>query len=243
MTFDLAVFLAGAFVAAYVTGVAGFAFGIVAAAIWLHALTPIQATTLIVAYALIVQGYAVWKLRRAINVRRLLPFVLGSAVGIPAGIAVLNWASASDLRVAVGLLIVLFSLYNLIAPSMPHVKRAGPALDAAAGVMNGLLGGATGLAGIVLVIWCAVRGWTREEQRAVFQPAAVATFLMTIMWLGGAGVLTADVARLFLIGLPALIAGTWLGWKSYGRLDEAAFRKVVLGVLVVLGTTLVASSR
>jgi uncharacterized membrane protein YfcA len=241
MALDLAVFLAGAFVAAYVTGVAGFAFGIVAAAIWLHALTPIQATALIVAYALIVQGYAVWKLRRALNVRRLLPFVLGSAVGIPAGIAVLKWASASDLRIAVGLLIVFFSLYSLAGPSLPQIKRAGTTLDGAAGVINGLLGGATGLAGIVLVIWCAVRGWTRDEQRAVFQPAAVATFLMTIMWLGGAGVLTADVARLFLIGLPALIAGTWLGWKSYGRLDEVAFRKVVLGLLVVLGVTLVAS--
>ena len=241
MTLDVAVLLAGAFVAAYVTGVAGFAFGIVAAAIWLHALTPVQVTALIVAYALIVQGYAVWKLRRALNIRRLLPFVLGSAVGIPAGIVVLKWAAASDLRIAVGALIALFSLYNLVAPSLPHIKRAGTALDAVAGVVNGVLAGATGLAGIVLVIWCGFRGWTRDEQRAVFQPAAVATFLMAIPWFGGAGVLTSDVAALFVIGLPALIAGTWLGWKFYGRLDEALFRKVVLGLLLVLGIALVAS--
>ena len=108
-------------------------------------------------------------------------------------------------------------------------------------MVNGVLGGATGLAGIVLVIWCAVRGWSRDEQRAVFQPAAVATFLMAIPWFGGAGVLTTDVARLFVIGLPALIAGTWLGWKSYGQLDEAIFRKVVFGLLVVLGITLIAA--
>jgi len=55
---DLAILLAGAFVAAFVTGLAGFAFGMVAAAIWLHALTPIQATALIAAYVLLVQGYA-----------------------------------------------------------------------------------------------------------------------------------------------------------------------------------------
>ena len=158
MALDLAVFLAGAFVAAYVTGVAGFAFGIVAAAIWLHALPPVQVTALIVGYALIVQGYAVWKLRRALNLRRFLPFVLGSAVGIPAGIVLLKWASASDLRIAVGVLIILFSLYNLAGPKLPHVQRAGATLDAVAGVVNGVLGGATGLAGIVLVIWCAVRG-------------------------------------------------------------------------------------
>jgi uncharacterized protein len=47
--FDLAIFLIGTFAAAFVTGLAGFAFGMVAAGIWLFALTPVQTTTLIVA--------------------------------------------------------------------------------------------------------------------------------------------------------------------------------------------------
>src|SRR5947207_1980647 len=92
---DLAIFLAGAFTAAFVVGLAGFAFGIVAAAIWLHALTPIQTTALIAAYALLVQGYAVWKLRHLLNARTLMPFVAGSAIGIPLGIEVLTWTSPS----------------------------------------------------------------------------------------------------------------------------------------------------
>jgi hypothetical protein len=44
--------------------------------------------------------------------------------------------------------------------------------------------------------------------------------------------------HLFLIGLPAVLLGTWLGLKLYGRLDEAAFRKVVLIVLLVSGVVL-----
>ncbi len=80
---DLAIFLIGAFAAAFVTGLVGFAFGMVAAGIWLHALTPTQTTMMIFAYALLVQGYAVWKLRHAIVLSRLLPFVIGSAFGIP----------------------------------------------------------------------------------------------------------------------------------------------------------------
>lgn len=241
--FDLAIFLIGAFAAAFVTGLAGFAFGMVATAIWLHALTPIQATALIAAYALLVQGYAVWKLRHALNLRRLIPFIVGSAVGIPGGIFVLKWASPSDLRIAVGVLLILFSLYNLIRPTLPEAKQAGAALDTTVGVLNGLLGGSTGLGGILPVIWCGLRGWPKDEQRAVFQPTAVATFLMIIVWLGGAGALTADIARLFAIGLPALIAGTWLGWKLYGRLDEATFRKVILYLLLVSGVALVTTWR
>jgi uncharacterized membrane protein YfcA len=44
---------------------------------------------------------------------------------------------------------------------------------------------------------------------------------------------------LFVIGLPALFAGTWLGLKLYGRLNEAAFRKVVLVLLLVSGVVLI----
>ena len=240
LSWDLAIFLTGAFVAAYVTGLSGFAFGMVAAAIWLYALTPIQTTAMIVAYALLVQGYAVWKLRHALNVRRLVPFIVGSALGIPAGVFVLKWAAPSDLRLAVGSLLILFSVYNLARPKLPVVKGAGTALDTGVGVCNGILGGATGLGGILPTIWCGFRGWTKDEQRAIFQPTAVATFLMILIWLGGAGTLTADIGRLFAVGLPELAVGTWLGWKSYGRLDEAAFRKVVLVLLLVSGVTLVA---
>ena len=34
---------------------------------WLYILLPLQSATLIIAFGLIVQGYSVWKLRRAIG--------------------------------------------------------------------------------------------------------------------------------------------------------------------------------
>ena len=40
---NVAIYLTATFAAALVTGVAGFAFGLIAAAIWLHILTPMQA--------------------------------------------------------------------------------------------------------------------------------------------------------------------------------------------------------
>ena len=113
-------------------------------------------------------------------------------------------------------------------------------IDGVVGLCNGVIGASTGLGGTLPAIWCGTRGWNKDEQRAVFQPAAVATFLMMIAWLGGAGILDADVGWLFVLGLPALFVGTVLGWKLYGRLDEAAFRKVVVYVVLVSGIALVA---
>src|SRR3974390_1771797 len=119
------IFMLGTVTAAFVTGLAGFAFGLVAAAIWLYALTPIQTTTLIVLYGLLVQGYAVWKLRHTINARRLTPLILGSAIGVPFDILLLRWVPPAALRVAIGLLLMGFSLYNLVRPALPSAKEAG----------------------------------------------------------------------------------------------------------------------
>jgi uncharacterized membrane protein YfcA len=232
---DVIIFLLGTFTAAFVTGLAGFAFGMVAAAIWLFALPPAQTTTLIVSYALMVQGYATWRLRDAIDYRRLRPFVIGSAIGIPVGLFILEFAQPTYIRTGVGALLVVFSLYNLTRPQFPMAKTLARTGDAGVGILNGVLGASTGLGGILPVIWTTLRGWTRDEQRGVHQPTAFATFVMSIVALGSGGLLTPLTARLFLLGLPALLAGTLLGWALYGKLNEAVFRKIVLFLLLVSG--------
>src|SRR2546421_1101338 len=91
--FELPIFLIATFAGALVAGLSGFAFGLVAASIWLYILSPLQTATLIIAFGLIVQGYSVWELRRALDFRKLRPFVLGAAIGVPAGVSVLTWAN------------------------------------------------------------------------------------------------------------------------------------------------------
>jgi uncharacterized membrane protein YfcA len=62
---------------------------------------------------------------------------------------------------------------------------------------------------------------------------------MSGLWLGITGAVSTDTAWFFIFGLPALLAGTWLGLKLYGHLDEAGFRKTVLLLLLVSGIALV----
>ena len=63
LSLDLAIFLCGTVTAAFVTSLSGFAFGVVAAAIWFYALEPPQASALIPAYALLVQGRLAGQIR------------------------------------------------------------------------------------------------------------------------------------------------------------------------------------
>ena len=234
----LGFFLLAAFLGAVTTGVAGFAMGLVVSGIWLHILPPVQTVTLMVSYSVLLQGYGVWKLRHALDWRRVAPFIVGGVIGVPIGAVLLGQINAAHLRTAVGVVLLLYSIYYLTRPELKPVRGGVPA-DLAIGFFNGLLGGLTGLVGIVVVIWCQLRGWSKDVQRTVFQPVIITTSAMTAVWLGASGAVTADTVKLFLLGLPMLLAGTWVGMKLYGRLDEASFRKIVLILLLLSGIFLI----
>jgi uncharacterized protein len=237
-TLELPLFLFATFAGAFIAGLSGFAFGLVAASLWLYILAPSQSAALIIGFGLLVQGYSVWKLRRALDWRKLWPFVAGAALGVPAGVTLLTWSDPRHVRIAVGILLVAYSLYAWFRPQLKLAATGGRVGDAIAGFFNGVLGGLTGLAGILVTIWCGLRGWPKEAQRAIFQPVAVAIFLMSALWLGAKGTVTTETIKLFVIGLPFLFFGTWLGLRLFGRIDEVMFRKIVLTLLFISGAAL-----
>jgi uncharacterized protein len=234
----LGFFLLAAFLGGLASGIAGFAMGFVVSGIWLHIITPIQTTTLIVGYGLWTQGYGVWKLRHTLKWRQVAPFIIGGAIGVPIGTMLLTSINPAYLRTGVGVLLVLYSIYGLAQPAFKPIKAGVPA-DAGIGVLNGLFAGVTGLPGLIVTIWSQLRGWPKDVQRTVFQPVMLAAIVMNAVTLSLAGAVTTETVKLYVLGLPALLAGLWSGFKLYGKLDDAAFRKVILLLLLVSGLALI----
>jgi uncharacterized membrane protein YfcA len=234
----LTIFLLASFFGGLTSGLAGFAMGLVVSGVYLHILTPIQTAVLIVGFGFVTQGYGVWTLRHALKWRLALPFMIGGLAGVPAGTILLTYIDPAYLRIGVGVLLVLYSIYGLTRPSIKPVQ-GGVAVDTAIGFLNGMLAGLTGLVGIVVVIWCQLRNWPKDVQRAVFQPVLLATIVTSAVTLSFAGAVTADTMKLYLLGLPCMLAGTWLGLKLYGKIDDAQFRKIVLVLLLVFGLSLI----
>jgi uncharacterized membrane protein YfcA len=230
----LGFFLFAAFVGGFASGLAGFAMGFVVSGIWLHILTPIQTTALIVGYGLLTQGYGVWKLRHALAWKSIAPFIVGGLIGVPFGTMLLTYLNPAYLRSGVGVLLVIYGAYGLAQPALKPLP-SNRLSDTSIGLANGILAGLTGLPGFIITVWCQLRGWKKDVQRAIFQPVMLAAILANVVSLGVAGAITADILRLYLIGLPAMVAGLWVGFKLYGKLDDAAFRKVMLVLLLVAG--------
>jgi uncharacterized membrane protein YfcA len=176
--------------------------------------------------------------RSQINWRTAAPFILGSAVGVPGGTVLLTTVDATILRFSIGVLLVIFSLYGLFRPALRPVQSNVP-IELSVGIVNGVIGGLTGLGGIAVTIWSQLRGGSKDEQRAVFQPVLFSTFAITAIALGVAGRFTAETFRLYAFALPALVVGLWAGLKLYGRLDDVMFRKIILSLLLVSGLSLI----
>ena len=201
-------------------------------------ITPIQTAALIAGYGLLTQGYGILKLRQALDWQKIWPLVFGTTIGIPIGVVLLGYINPVYLRFGVGVLLVLYTIYGLARPAFKPMK-IGTAADIAIGVTNGLVGGLTGLGGIVSTISCQWRGWTRDVQRAVFQPVLFAAFVIISISMGVTGAFTTETLKLYGLGLPFMLAGIWSGFKLYGKIDDETFRKAVLILLLLSGLSLI----
>jgi hypothetical protein len=237
----LGLFVLAAFTGGFVSGFSGFAMGLVVSGIWLHIITPMQTAALIAGYGLLTQGYGILKLRQALNWKNIWPLVLGTTIGIPIGVILLNYINPVYVRLGVGVLLVLYTIYGLARPVFKPMKIGIPA-DIAIGTVNGLVGGLTGLGGVISTISCQWRGWTKDVQRGVFQPVLFASFVVISISMAVSGAITAETLKLYGLGFPFMLAGLWSGFRLYGTIDDETFRKTVLVLLLLAGLSLIAAA-
>lgn len=232
----------GAIVAGFVQGLSGFAFGMVAMSFWAWTLDPRLAATLSVFGALVGQLLAVFTVRRGFNLRLLLPFVLGGLAGIPLGVAVLPHLDMAWLKALLGGFLALWCPVMLMARSLPPITVGGRLGDTVAGMAGGVLSGIGGFAGPVPTLWATLRGFGKDEQRAVIQNFNLSMLLVTMGVYLGSGVVTVQMLPYFAIVAPAMLVPTLLGARLYIGISEARFRQIVLGLLTASGVALLASS-
>ncbi|CAB3865229.1 hypothetical protein LMG26858_02432 [Achromobacter anxifer] len=232
----------GAVIAGFVQGLSGFAFGLVAMSFWAWVLDPRLAATLAVFGALVGQIIAAITVRRGFDLQRLLPFVLGGLLGIPLGVMLLPRMDMDWFKATLGVLLVLWCPAMLFAKNLPRISAGGRAADAAVGMAGGVLGGIGGFAGTLPTLWCTLRGFEKNAQRAVIQNFNLSVLLVTMGTYLATGIVTRDMLPLFAIVATAMLVPALLGAKLYIGISEARFRQIVLGLLTGSGVALLASA-
>lgn len=227
------------FVAGFVSGLAGFAFALISSGMLLLLLPPLVAVPLVMGASALSQALSLLAVRRSVSWSRVWPFMLGGVTGVPFGTALLRIMPVPLFRLLLGSFLIAYSLFMLTRRKLYVMPRAGWGADGAVGFAGGVLGGLAGLSGTLPTIWCGLRGWSRDEQRGVYQPYILLVQIAGLLSIGTSVHLSTTVLRLFLESLPGMLFGVWLGLRLYRRVDELWFRRIVLGLLLVSGGVLV----
>jgi uncharacterized membrane protein YfcA len=240
---ELAIIIGGAIVAGFVQGLSGFAFSLAALSIWAWAVEPAVAAPMAVFGSLIGQLLALPMLWRGTDVKRLAPFIAGGVIGVPLGVFLLGVMDPAAFKLGLGIFLLVYCPAMLLAPSTLAIRWGGAWADAAAGWIGGVCGGIGGLAGGIPTLWCTLRGWDKDTQRGVMQAFNITMHVTTLVSYAVVGhVFTGRVLGLFAVIAPALAIPVLLGTLVFKRLDQKAFRRLVLGLLFVSGVVLTSSS-
>lgn len=242
MTIGSWVLVSGAAIAVLVQGISGFAFAMVAMSIWVWAIDPQVAAVMAVFGGWTGQVISALRVRRGWYVGLLWPFVLGSAIGIPVGTRLLPLLDPRAFKLVLGSLLVLCCSAMLASAQLPHVRRGGRVADATAGLLGGVMAPLSGFSGLAPALWCTLRGYTKDEHRAVLQNfnliVLTATFA-SLIWSGR--VRPEFLPQMGLVAAALVIPAIW-GSKIYIGMSQAAFRKGVLWLLVFAGAVMLASA-
>ena len=233
---------AGAIVGGAVQGVSGFGLGMVGMSLWIWGLDPREALVLAVFCGLCGQILSGIVVRQAQPMGSFLPFVVCGLIGVPLGTWLLPHLDALSLKRLIGAMLALGCPLMMFAPAVLRIRRGGNALDGAAGFTGGVIGGLSGFTGLAPALWSTARGYDKPTQRALlhhFNLAALVAVLAMLVWRGV--VTTAMLPQLGLAAVASIVP-LLLGARLYRRLSDAAFRRVVLGLLAFAGVAILAST-
>jgi uncharacterized protein len=226
------------FAGAFVSSLAGLAFSAVAGAILLRIFQPMEAVPLMMACSIGVQAANL--LRRNIQREGSLLLIVGGALGIPVAIYLLQNADTHILRLGFGIVVALYAGYMLFRPTLARgTAITSRRLTALIG-FGGLVGGLTAMPGAIPTIWCDMRGQPKSDQRGLVQPfiAIMQVLALALALLLERQSLSYRLVVDLAISLPALFAGSVLGFVAFRNINEVGFRRTILVLLLWSGASL-----
>lgn len=240
---QIAIILAGALAGGFVNGLTGFGTALTAMGIWLYALPPAVAATLVIISSVVSQLQTLPMIWHVIVWRRVLPFVLPGLVGVPLGTLLVSEVPPRAFKIGVGLFLVLYSAYALARKPRTGNAGGGHAADGAVGFCGGVLGGLAGFSGPPVILWTDLRGYTKDYRRSILQTFNLSILAAALASHAWSGLVTRQVLLAALAAIPGSVCGAWLGAQIYRRLGDRGFQRVVLALLFLSGVMLIWTSR
>jgi uncharacterized membrane protein YfcA len=227
----LALALLIAFLASLCSSLTGFGFALV--------MTPLLtlawdvelavATTTLVAF--LNNGALLVEARGHLVPSRVSILLVGFAIGLPAGIYLLELLDADTMKILVSTTVLVTGVALFFTPNYEIRGGANP-IAVAAGAVSGVIGPVTSMNGPPIVIYLLGRHPAMDEFRSTILAYFLPTGVITVATFVILGRITGDVLLVTVVCVPAVLLGAVAGAWCRQHLSQERFRVVVLALLV-----------
>jgi uncharacterized membrane protein YfcA len=229
---SLLVTAATVFTAGVIRGFSGFGFAMVAVTGMSLVLPPVQVVPAVLILDVLASLQLIPSIRRQIDWPSLRRLLAGALLATPAGVYVLATLPPAPMRVCISLAVLAAAV--LLMRGWGWKRMPGAGFTAAVGAASGLLNGAAAIGGPPVILFYL----SSPAGVAVSRASMIAFFLgLDILSLATAatqGLATATTFRLMLVAAIPLVLGIAAGSRLFARFGQAAFRRGVLILLMML---------
>jgi len=224
------------FISAFIQGIIGFGYAIVAMAV-LPLVLNFREANLLVAFSIVLPVmWIFWGYRKQSDLKLLAGAILGSLIGLPLGLLTFTLIDLDYLVRGTGLvilLIVIDGFFQKPPQTVEGPQQASSVWSTFAGFCSGFLAGSTSIAGPPIVIYAIRQPWTQDQYKGFIFGFFILISITRIIGLSLMGFTTAPVLLTAAIIVPFVILGMKLGTMLGPRINPVLFKRCLLSLLAI----------
>lgn len=197
------------------------------------------AVPLVAIVILELQVLMIIRYRLALNINTVWRISAAAVLGIPIGVLFVSRIPERITVTLLGLILIFYAIYAFFNFPVPALKNKN--WGYLFGFIGGIGGGAYNMAAPPMIIYADTQHWEPQLFKGNLQGYFLVIGIVAILTHTLNGNVTAQVGRSSLIAIPFVLVGAGLGFFLDRFINAAVFRKIVLGLLLVLGTNLALS--
>ncbi|MCW5621019.1 MAG: sulfite exporter TauE/SafE family protein [Burkholderiales bacterium] len=181
------------------------------------------------------------RLRRDMDTHEVRAIAPALLIGMVLGVVALVVLPARALLFALGLLILAYGFYTL--KPRPDRKPIARAWSLPAGLFGGLIGGMFGTGGAIFAMYYMARIPDHARMRATMSAVfVISTGTRLVLFLLSGLLLQPDVWLAFLMLVPMVLAGLFIGHRLHGRLSQLQVARLLSLLLLASGASVLAKA-
>ena len=165
--------------------------------------------------------------------KKVFTFLIGGLIGVPIGAYGLVHLNPDILRAVIGGLVALFGLLFLSGLRLPFKERRSTEIGV--GLVSGLLGGSTSMAGPPVVIFGIGCNWDKNSFRATLLTYFLLLGIITNSSFFFFRLFTPSNLKLLLFAFVPAVFASWLGVRFKNKVSEVKFRRAILILIIAVG--------